>query len=67
VSRQPRAGEPGKPVTIRAIDAERTMWERAAEAEGCATLSAWIVRALNERAARVVPGKARRKASDGRE
>lgn len=51
MSRQPRAGEAGKPVTIRATDAERMAWERSAKVEGCATLSAWIVKALNQRAA----------------
>lgn len=50
MSRLPRAGTAGKLVGIRATDAERAAWERAAKAEGCATLSAWIVRALNERA-----------------
>jgi uncharacterized protein (DUF1778 family) len=51
MSRLPRAGEAGKPVTIRATADERAAWERAAKAEGCATLSAWIVTALNRRAA----------------
>lgn len=50
MSRLPRAGEAAKPVTFRATDAEREQWERAAETEGCATLSAWIVKALNRRA-----------------
>lgn len=49
MSRQPRAGEPGRPFTIRITDAERAAWERAAKAEGCATLSAWIVKTLNRR------------------
>lgn len=51
MSRQPRAGTAGKLVGIRATDVERAAWERAAKAEGCATLSAWIVKALNRRAA----------------
>lgn len=55
MSRAPRAGTAGKLVGIRATDAERAAWERAAKAEGCATLSAWVVKTLNARAARVVP------------
>lgn len=51
VSRAPRAGTAGRPVTIRATDAERAQWERAASIEGCDTLSAWIVKTLNRRAA----------------
>lgn len=51
MSRQPRAGTAGKLVGIRATDAERAAWEHAAKAEGCATLSAWVILALNERAA----------------
>ena len=56
MSRLPRAGEAGKPVTIRVTPAEREQWERAAVTEGCASLSAWIVKALNRRAARQVRG-----------
>jgi hypothetical protein len=52
VSRPPRAGIAGRPVTIRATDAERASWMRAAVAEGQATLSAWIVKILNNRAQR---------------
>ena len=59
MSRKPRAGTAGKLVGIRATDTERAAWERAAKAEGCATLSAWIVKALNRRAALPV-AKARR-------
>lgn len=51
MSRQPRAGTAGKPVTIRASEDERSSWERAAELEKCETLSAWIVKTLNKRAA----------------
>ncbi len=51
MSRQPRAGTAGKLVGIRATDDERTVWERAARAEECPTLSAWIVKTLNLRAA----------------
>jgi hypothetical protein len=51
MSRPARAGSAGKPVTIRATDAERESWEHAAEAECCLTLSAWIVKVLNKRAA----------------
>lgn len=59
MSRAPRAGTAGKLVGIRVTDAERAAWERAAKAEGCATLSAWVVRTLNRRAAQVA-GKGRR-------
>lgn len=51
MSRAPRAGSAGHPVTIRATAAERSAWERAATAEKCASLSAWIVKTLNKRAA----------------
>jgi hypothetical protein len=50
IGRQPRSLTPGKPITVRAAPAERERWERAAATEGCATLSAWIVRVLNRRA-----------------
>ena len=58
MSRPARAGSAGKPVTIRAIDAERSAWERAAAAEQCDSLSAWIIKTLNRRAA-IVDSKAR--------
>ncbi len=51
VSRPARAGSAGKPVAVRATAFERAEWERAKEADGCATLSAWIVKTLNKRAA----------------
>lgn len=54
MSRPPRAGTAGKPVTIRATDAERAAWERAAKADGLDSLSAWIVKVLNQKAARKV-------------
>lgn len=57
MSRKPRAGTAGKLVGIRVAPAERRAWERAAKADGCASLSAWIVRALNERAAKAAPAK----------
>lgn len=60
MSRQPRAGEAAPRRSFRATDAEWSAWERAAKAEGCATLSAAIVKVMNEWAARVAPGKARR-------
>jgi hypothetical protein len=60
VSRQLRAGEPGKPRAFRVTDAEWTEWERAAKAEGCATVSAWAVKTLNRRAAQLA-AKARRR------
>lgn len=56
MSRKARAGEPGRPFTIRITHAERAAWERAAKAEGCATLSAWIVKTANNRSARVLRG-----------
>jgi uncharacterized protein (DUF1778 family) len=53
MSRQPRAGTAGKPVTIRATVSERALWEQAATATGCRSLSAWIVKTLNKRAERI--------------
>lgn len=50
VSRAPRAGSAGRPVTFRATDSECAAWKRAAAVEDCTTLSAWIVKALNARA-----------------
>lgn len=50
MSRPLRAGSAGKPVTIRATDGERANWLRATAAEGQATLSAWIVKTLNNQA-----------------
>lgn len=61
MSRLPRAGEAAPRRSFRATDAEWSAWERAARAEGCATLSAWIVLALNERAARVAPAERRKR------
>jgi len=55
MSRRPRAGTAGKPVTIRATASERSAWKRAVEVEGYASLSAWAVETLNARAARKVP------------
>jgi hypothetical protein len=51
VSRPTRAGSAGKPVTIRATDAERTRWEQLA---GLAdeSLSEWIRVRLNEHSVR---------------
>lgn len=51
MSRAPRAGSAGKPVTFRASSAEILEWAVAAERDKCATLSAWIVKTLNKRAA----------------
>ncbi len=53
MSRKPRAGTAGKPVTIRATADERASWERAAVADGQPNLSAWIVATLNGRVARL--------------
>ena len=49
MSRPPRSGTPGKPVTIRATADERAAWEHAAKREACSSLSAWIVKTLNAR------------------
>src|SRR4029077_11288504 len=57
MGRIPRAGEAGKPISIRATPQERGTWERVARAEGCSTLSAWSVKTLNERAAVVLSGE----------
>lgn len=57
MSRQPRAGTAGKQRSFRVTAVEWLNWMRAAEVEGCETVSAWAVRALNERAARVAPPK----------
>lgn len=51
MSRQPRAGTAGKPVTFRATEPELAAWERSSKLEGCESLSAWIVKTLNKRAA----------------
>lgn len=60
MSRPPRAGVAGKPVTTRATDAEREQWELAARLEGCSSLSAWIIKTLNARKSRVLrAGKGR--------
>lgn len=56
MSRQPRAGEAGRPVTIRATDAEREQWERAAKQAGHPTLSAAVVKVMNAWARRVLQG-----------
>lgn len=57
MSRPTRAGTAGKPVTVRATADERAAWERAAETEGCSTLSAWAIKTLNARAAlKVIKG-----------
>lgn len=54
VSRQPRAGRAAHPVTVRATTAERAHWKRAARVEGCATLSAYVVKTMNADAERVL-------------
>lgn len=59
MSRQSRAGEPGQPLAFRGTRAEQERWRRAATTEGCASLSAWIVLALNERAQLLVSKKPR--------
>lgn len=51
MSRVPRAGTAGRPITVRVTDTERAQWGRAASMEGCDTLSSWIVKTLNRRAA----------------
>lgn len=49
MSRPTRAGSAGKPVTIRATDAERAAWETAA-ARKDESLSDWARRVLNRTA-----------------
>jgi uncharacterized protein (DUF1778 family) len=51
MSRLPRAGTAGKPVTIRATAEERALWERAAERAG-KSLSDWLRRLANRAAGR---------------
>jgi len=53
MSRQPRSGSAGKPRAVRATDDEFAQWQRAAAAEQCPSLSAWVVKTLNARAMRV--------------
>jgi hypothetical protein len=53
LSRKPRADVAGRPVTFRATAAECEQWEVIAKIEGCASLSAWIVKTLLSRADRV--------------
>ena len=54
MSRQPRAGTAGKPLTIRATDEERTLWAKAAKA-GAQTLSDWLRDIANKESA-WIPG-----------
>lgn len=51
MSRPTRAGTAGKPVTIRATDAERYRWEQLAGLAG-ESLSEWIRLRLNDYAVR---------------
>lgn len=51
MSRPARTGTAGKPVTFRADPAEIAEWTLIAEREKCESLSAWIVKTLNKRAA----------------
>jgi hypothetical protein len=53
MSRQPRAGEAGKQRSFRATEAEWSAWTRASETAGFATLSAAIVKVMNQWATRV--------------
>ena len=61
MSRQLRAGTPGKPRAFRVTDVEWTRWESAAKTEGCATVSAWVVQTLNARAARMLQSKSNKR------
>lgn len=58
MSRAPRAGEAAGKFTIRATRSERESWVLATKHEKCFTLSAWIIKTLNARAARI--GKRKR-------
>jgi hypothetical protein len=68
MSRPPRAGTAGKPVTIRATDAERALWQAATEATGGGSLSdalrpaitAWAAGVVGARRARRLLGGGRR-------
>ena len=60
MSRPARAGSAGRPVTFRATEAEIASWGRQADAEGCANLSAWIVKTLNRRAGHYPDRKTKR-------
>lgn len=66
MSRRPRAGEAAGKVTIRATDAERELWQAAADASGAASLSDAVRPAITRWAAGVVelklsPGKRKTK------
>ncbi len=61
MSRKLRAGEVSKPWAFRITEAERRAWKQAARAEGCPTLSAWVVKTLNARAAHVKVSTSRRR------
>lgn len=61
VSRQPRAGEAAPRRSFRATDTEWSAWERAAKAEGIETVSAAIVKQMNEWSARVEARRGRSK------
>ena len=52
MSRQPRAGEPGKPFTIKVTGTERAAWSTAA---GERPLSDWAREVLNRAAKRSSP------------
>jgi len=54
VSRRPRAGKAGKPVTIRATDTERELWQAAADAIDAPSLSDAVRPAITAWAAGVV-------------
>lgn len=60
MSRVPRAGEPGKLFNVRITDAERARWERAADAKGHESVSAYVIKTMNADAERVL-GKGRKR------
>lgn len=71
MSRLPRAGAAGKPVTIRATDTERELWEAAATAAGASSLSDALRPAITAWAVGVVelklpPGKRKARLLAGR-
>lgn len=60
MSRQPRAGEAGRPFTIKITDAERERWSVVADWSEC-SLSGWARAVLNakaDEAERVAPAGA---------
>lgn len=61
MSRKPRAGETGRPFTIKIVDIERSEW---AEAAGDRPVSEWARMVLNREARRTYQQKVRAKRSE---